>query len=385
MKKGISIILIGGSLLSFTGCESSTKEIVIETVKEENTKLDLKEINNKENGEYYLNSYLNWEYYLAKKVSEKESEEAYKLINGFEENLYKLNENNEFEKSDKKLSYRKKKEDLTFVENDSDEVRYFNNETGEEKIFNINMEDTSSGSVELVEGIKKVCFLMKRKIEDKNFLEIIDIEKNTGKKVNKVFEEPIRAVIYSDNYYALDDKFKLYKLKENNKDFEVEKTIDLMKEFNIKLHDKGFFVGRIFLKESGEVYLEGIDNESGKEHTDSCGQAFFRYNLKTKEKGRLDYKLEKDMFISDYSIKNDYIVLKSFDNIEKEISNERVYIGKVSNDKIEIIEEIDVKRDGDMIMNVEAMFNDKGDEVLIHYTKTKNKKGLEEYLKVTIK
>ncbi|MGL4450477.1 MAG: hypothetical protein ACRDD2_12195 [Sarcina sp.] len=71
MKKGISIILIGGSLLSFTGCESSTKEIVIEGVKEENTKLDLKELNNKENAEYYLNSYLNGEYYLAKKCLEK--------------------------------------------------------------------------------------------------------------------------------------------------------------------------------------------------------------------------------------------------------------------------------------------------------------------------
>ncbi|MGL4847321.1 MAG: hypothetical protein ACRC28_00060, partial [Clostridium sp.] len=388
MKRGMITGLIVVSLFSLVGCNESSKEVVIED-REEKEGIVVDKIKNEPGEVYYLKTYLNDEYYLLKGIPEMEEYKTHKITNVYEKNLYRLNENNEFIETNidiKDYSMKYDPDQISFVDTEKDspitKARYINNKTSEEKILDLNLGDVVNSDIQLVYGKEKVAYLSQYPTDTKHYLKILDIETNKLKKVDKVFKGSTE-VMYAEDYYALEDGTgKLYKLREEKESFKVEEEIDLIKEFNIKLDGDGFYVNRIFIKENGEVYLEGFDNNRKTDHTDSCGQALFRYNLKTREKGRINYKLEKDMIILDYNVKSDYIVLESIADFDTKTSNGKIYIGKVANDKIEIIEEIEIKSDGDTIQCVDTLFNDKGNELLIHYTKTKNEKVSEEYLKV---
>ncbi|MGL5577416.1 MAG: hypothetical protein ACRDCW_17910, partial [Sarcina sp.] len=249
-------------------------------------------------------------------------------------------------------------------------VKYYNGE--EEKIYKFEKELNENAI--LTSGLinEKYGFYALRPEEEKNeseqIIEIINVQTDERMKVKNKIEEAIIQSIYLDDFYLVTDNLKLHKLKKDGAELIIENTIDLSKEFDLKVN---FNINKV--EHIGEeiVIVGAKQPDVVKDEALYSGGSFvIRYNIKTKEKTYIE---DKEKIILDYQ--NGIIQFVSNDLEEATKTGlAKYYIGEIIDNKIVTIGMLDFDsiltiKENEKVVSFKCDFNDKGTEMIISIQK----------------
>ncbi|MGL5068357.1 MAG: hypothetical protein ACRC6T_11165 [Sarcina sp.] len=389
MKSKLIIVLVVGLIsVGALGCANAKEDIVVKEdvtteVAEKEKKIVVEEISNPEN--YKLGN-------LVLSGNEVYGvENFYDTQEDVKKTLYKITDDNKFEKSENQDVINKMVTEgidtgLVFDLSENREeikgIKYEDRVSGEEtKIFEFE-EVISRGNEDFMPSVKSInndygFFAIdngKENITEE--LEILNVKTKERIKVEGELKGEVKDVIYDDAFYVVTSDLKIHKLKDEKTKFTIEGTIDLGEGENVAANS---------VESNGdEIVIIGTKTVAGKKpdtenEVFSTLQSFIvKYNLKTKEKEYIAANENEEILNAKGNI---VLFHKYIKHAPLAVSD--YFVGEIVNGKIKTIGELDLREGKEVNVGVLSCFNEDASEIMLRVS-TSDSADTFEYMRVKI-